>query len=1112
MNDNLAQDKAINKTKGPCIILAGAGTGKTYTIRQKLIHLIKNNHYKPEEILCLTFSNEATNNLKKKVSEDLKEKANNIVIKTFHSFCSEIIRENSLFFKINTDFKIIDPDNSKVLIHKYFDVSPYYSSRYISTIQNCKDFGITIEDISKYSSSLLKRLKEFTKEENLEEEYLKKQKELRTIHLETNHLDKDVRKTSKDYKKELKEFISIYEDYQKYYNFLESWKKYETLKSEKNYLDYGDLNKLVLEFFTEMGSSEYSSKYKYVFIDEFQDTNKLQFDLIKYIAEHRNITVVGDLNQSIYGFRGAYRESFEHFIKDFQVDRENDLFKLDKSYRSSNKILNTSYDLIKNNYENKEECINIKNADNREGENVKVISLKDKFEEARFITDKILEKQEEGLSLNRIAVLVRTHKQAETIRQALVLKKIPFVYKGSSSLLEYGEIKTVIAYLSVLNNLISKKALGEQAWWYLFHYENTLSPKDAIKIGRYLKKNNKEEKSLDEILLDSSIELSEKGKVIVERIVLRLKQIISISNKRLPEIILDIYQITGLNRRFTYDRSIENTEHLLNLKKFYEISVDFIEFHDPSIGSFIDYLEILDKLDVNINASSLSNKNAVNLMTIHACKGLEFDTVFLSNLAENRFPIKRTPNEPLIPKELYPDKALLIEKTKKENPDVSLSSLEKVIKEKIKEYEKEIFAYEERRLCYVAFTRAENHLYLTHARSYNQEEESANPSPFLKEINYLENKNIEFLGNEEMVLSSILSPDTKHEKYKSLLKEQIVSSLDVDSLDSLVKRISKYFAIRENNSSLQEIISEVKIDNNELLEDILRYKENNNSLVLDKEIFTFSPTSLMTYLECPKKFELSVIYRMPEVGSLDELVDLEEGEGSALSKGSFVHKVCEDFVISLKEDFSSLEEISRNIYLKDPLFLNKLSEKDYKESLELLKVFYERFMEKKSIGNISSFKTEYSLSFSLEGYNFYGKVDRIDYLKGKDEGFVDIIDYKTNKSPISPEKRKIQLGFYALGLISQGFKINKLILDLLKLESPVEMVVSRENQNDVIASVGCNKTSNFSLEGLKREILDVSSAIEKDYGSEFSTLTKEDKINGKCNFCGYKFYCPLWKD
>ena len=281
-------------------------------------------------------------------------------------------------------------------------------------------------------------------------------------------------------------------------------------------------------------------------------------------------------------------------------------------------------------------------------------------------------------------------------------KNIPVISAGHTDLMNKPEIRTVISYLAVLNNLIERTGTGEQAWWSLFHYKNALSPEDSIKLGRYIKKNRDDKMSIDyaAIVNIKDLDISNQAKEIIKRITDKLGEIIKSSNKPLPELILDIYELTCLARQFTYNRTPRNVEGLMNLKNFYDIAEKYYNLHDKSLSSFINYLEILERIGVEISASKIKDINAVRLMTIHAVKGLEFDKVIVSNLSDNRFPIERTRNEPLIPKILNPDIKIYLEKNKIDKDD----------SEAIKEYEKKTLLLEERRICYVAFTRAKKDL------------------------------------------------------------------------------------------------------------------------------------------------------------------------------------------------------------------------------------------------------------------------------------------------------------------------------------------------------------------------------------------------------------------
>jgi len=1072
VNESLTnQEKSINKTIGPCLLMAGAGTGKTYTIVKKISKMISGGEYTPSEILCLTFSNEATNSLHTKIEEEIGN-SRNLTVKTFHGFCSDIIREFGHLINIDPGFDILLPDDAKVMFHKNMDISPYYANRYISTISVAKDLGITIDDLKKYRNNLKKQFKNI---DNLEEYVEKMEYDLQTLHLEPSETVDD-RKENRLVKKNITAFLLKYREYKKYDDFIESWKKYEEMKKEKNFLDYSDLNYYALELFEKHNMNELISRFRHVIVDEFQDTNKLQFELLEHLAkEHRNITIVGDPNQSIYGFRGAYRENFNHFKEVFKVDEKKDVFELNKSYRSPNTILRISQELIKNNYEDPNECFLVENFEGREGNKVEVVELVNGNEEARKISDIVEEEIESGVPLNEICVLFRTHAQSKLIKRALESKNIPIVSAGETDLLQRPEIRTVISYLSILNNLRERTGTGEQSWWHLFHYHNTLIPEDSIKIGRFLKKNRDNNISIDEALLNSldDIKLSRNGKKIVKRVVNKLDDLMKRSNRTLPDLVLDIYEIVGLNRAFSHDRSIENVESMMNLKNFYELAENYYKTHDKNLSSFINYLEVLDKLNVVLPASKIKNINAVRLMTIHAVKGLQFDTVIVSNLADDRFPVTRTRNEPIIPKELNPDIKRYID---------AMGEMDEFSrKHKVKEYEKDMLLFEERRLCYVAFTRAKKKLVLTYGRSYNNEEDSCGASIFLNEIKFKENDDIAVISDSEE-LSQLFAPYSKFEKMKYLLKKQIIDNLDSEKIDSLMSRLLLYYSVREKSVVDGGDISKL-VDKKAFDKHIKMDKERCSCVDFDRDNFHFSPTHLITYLDCPKKYELQNILHMPARGAF---------EWSGASVGSFVHKLLEDGV---RNKFSD-----KKTYLAHALELSKLPEwkgVDLADVNHLVNVFWSR--NKSKIDDKSL--VEQNLSFSMDGFKFFGIADRIDFLNDND---VEIVDYKTNKQAVDPKKRAIQLGFYAIAVKEcMGLNPVKLTLDMLRLEKPVEAIVS---DNGDVNPVG--RAKGFNIDDVKAEILQCCRDIIRDFEGEF--LPTQD--DNKCRFCGFKFYCPKWNN
>src|SRR3989344_3597357 len=353
---------AIEKVSGPCVILAGAGTGKTYTMVEKVKHLVLNNIYPSNKIACITFSNEAANNLLLRIDKSLMDagiKKHGIIVRTFHGFSADLLRKYGHLINISKEFKILDPEQAIIILHRSLRINGINCKRYISTLSTAKDLGIKIEEFQKYIEETLKEYPGVDLEKRLEN---------LNFELQTMHLQKEV-KSKKMLISEVKKIKKLL-DIKK---FVSAWSAYEKIKLKGNYQDYSDLNKNALELLQK--NPEISQDFQYFIIDEFQDTNKLQLEFVTALAKDKNITIVGDMNQSIYRFRGAYKENISIFKEYFNINN-NDVFNLSKSFRSPNTVLRTAHKLILNNYQNKEECFYVENAHQREGNSVEIFELK----------------------------------------------------------------------------------------------------------------------------------------------------------------------------------------------------------------------------------------------------------------------------------------------------------------------------------------------------------------------------------------------------------------------------------------------------------------------------------------------------------------------------------------------------------------------------------------------------------------------------------------------------------------------------------------------------------------------------------------------------------------
>ncbi len=993
------QEEAIRKVKGPCVILAGAGTGKTYTIVEKIKYLINNNIYRPERIVCITFSNEAANNLLSRVRKNVDFKGESEpLIKTFHSFSADLLRKHGDKIGLNKEFNILTPDEAKVVLYRFLKVPVGNCHQYINAIGNAKDLGISWDSLNEYFNRKIKKFEGVDLEKRLE-----------SLQFEayTSYLKKDkIRK--RDIGIEIKKISSLL----KLRKFLNAWNAYEKIKSMKNYQDYSDLNKnalLLLDKYREIVID-----YDYIIVDEFQDTNKIQLDLLFLLAKKRNITIVGDLNQSIYRFRGAYNHNFNEFKERFNVSREN-IFNLDKSFRSSNKILRAAHRLILNNYSKKEDCFEVLNFKNREGEAIEIYDLKNAREEARKISELIEIESRKGVDFRDICVLFRTHQQGRVIRKVLELKNIPYVSVSKSSLLKERSIKTTVDYLTILNKLKSKEKGGEQAWWDLI-YQLEFVEEDLIKIGKFIKDNAQSE-NLSGIMLNSLIELdlTEAGKMAARILIKRIKLMLEAYNDNVSELVQKIYNLSGL---INNDRLKEDKAVMMNLNKFYDLAKGHSSLYGEDLSGFIYYLDILDSLGIEIESVE-PEQGGVRLMTLHATKGLEYKVVIISNLAQKRFPMDRISNNSLIPIELSPEFSEL------RNKGLSEEDLDYYLYE----YERQNQLFEERRLCYVAFTRTKEKLILTYAQDYGGKRYY--PSQFLEEVKYKDNTDFVFLQDME-------------EKYFEPEVE--------------IRSGTNFFSIFRGEGVDDSII--------EMLKRPKKEKE-----VINSKNLVLSPSSLLLFTECQKKYEYKYVYNMPEQKTIS---------WEAILLGSFVHDVLERGVKANYKDLKSFEDVAREMHLED-----EWQGADLSDALLLIKIFFER--NKKKYG-VSS-KTEQKLSVELGGVKFVGFADRIDF---SHEG-LEIVDYKTGKSSIAPLARNWQLGYYALAASSYG-RVKRITLDMLRHDTPLEFELDDKGNAFPLNS---SRMQGFNIYEIEQDLIKTAHEILNAYEKGFKACRVEDN----CEFC-----------
>ena len=555
LNDR--QKEAVVNTDGPMLILAGAGSGKTKVLTTKVAYLIEEKNIDPNNILAITFTNKAAKEMKERIFKLEGNSAFYIQISTFHSFGLKILKENCELLGYEKNFTILDSDDSLSIIKKIM-----------------KELNI---DANKYNPKAIKNVISNNKNEIIDPEKY-------SLYVNTD-------------------FDEI---------ALEVYRKYEKSLKINNAVDFDDLLILPLKLFNNNPGvlQKYQEKYKYVFIDEYQDTNEPQYILSKMIsAKYKNITVVGDADQAIFTWRGANYKNILNFEKDYKDAK---VVLLEENYRSTKTILNAANNVIKNNKVRKEKNLWTQN---EEGSKITYYKAFDEKDESNYVVNEIKKLMEKGVNPKDICVLYRANAQSRTVEEAFLTSNISYNIVGSYAFYNRKEIKDLIAYLKLIYNNKDDVSLLR-----VINY-----PKRGIgnkAIENLAIKSNVLDKSLYEVI-DSGKELDFKN--MIEEI--KKEE----SHLTLTELIDMVLDKSGMKKSLEDEKSIEADIRLENLEEFKSIA-KAMEINE----GIVSLEELLDKLALVSDVSEQKNDNEdkVTLMTMHAVKGLEYDYVFVVGVEE----------------------------------------------------------------------------------------------------------------------------------------------------------------------------------------------------------------------------------------------------------------------------------------------------------------------------------------------------------------------------------------------------------------------------------------------------------------------------------------------
>ncbi len=665
-NLNAEQVQAVKHEKGPLLIVAGAGTGKTTVITKRIAYLIATKKTRPEEILALTFTDKAAGEMEERVDLLVPYGYTETWISTFHAFGDRVLRENALEMGMDTNFRVLTKPEQIIFFRDHlFDFPLKYfrplgnPTKYIESIllfiSRAKDEDITPEDYLKYVEKLKKKLKNNPKNEELKEELTRQQ-----------------------------EIASTYA-------------KYQELMAEEGFIDFGDQVVLTLKLFREHPSvlKRYKKQFGHILVDEFQDTNYAQFELVKLLAgDHRNITVVGDDDQSIYKFRGAAISNILNFSKNYPRSKQ---IVLVRNYRSPQILLDTAYKLIVNNNPDRLEVKN--RIDKRlisqvpEGPQVSHLHYDTLSNQADKVAELIKEKVKQGKwEYKDVAILVRSNNSADPFLRTLNVNNIPWKFTGAQGLYVQEEIKLLLSFLRIVANLEDSLSLFYLATSEIYQMPAT----DINLINHYANRNNR---SIYEVLKNISKITELKGRLSSESIATVDKMLVDLEEYsklglNLPTggLLYRFIYDSGYLERLTKDKNINNEEKIKNIAKFFTIikNTSNILNHDR-VNQFVKYLDMLIAAgDDPATAEIETEANCVNVLTIHKAKGLEFPVVIMVGLVSDRFPTRFRREGIPLPEPLI--------------KDILPSG--------------DFHQQEERRLFYVGMTRAKKELYFTSARDY----------------------------------------------------------------------------------------------------------------------------------------------------------------------------------------------------------------------------------------------------------------------------------------------------------------------------------------------------------------------------------------------------------
>ena len=964
------QLEIINHKDGHLLVLAGPGSGKTFVLVERVKKLVESG-VKPEEILCITFTDKGT----EEMSQRLEKMSNTETkVSTFHSFCKQICEDNMIESGISIDSKLIKEESVKVWALKNSDsfdidgsVIPFQKDNaglfagMNSAITNFKESLITSDELQTWLEEKVGEIEKMSDEEK------GKLEDMEFIKYVRYHL----------------EFNKVYSAYEKF-------------QEENSLYDFSDIIKKTTEMFkrNSLILESYKKKYKYILVDEFQDNNFSQYELIRLLGEGGNVMVVGDDDQLIMRFQGARESNFTEFRDNFPNVTEKHLT---QNFRSTKQIV-TFANLLTDKIVGR---IHKANTADREGDKVKIVRPGSEIAQIEYVVKTIRELygkeyadkdgKTQTYGWGDFAILSRKRNDGRNFVDALKTFDIPSTYRGDYNIFESGIVSEVLHYIHIIQSPAT-------AGMYLYKFM-TISGIDSANIQLIIEEANRRKwdestsrGDVDEVFeimkdCDKLENLTQKQEI---------KEVVKIIEKAIAEaakgtVAETVYKIiytdlSGIYKRCSMHDSAENRLNILMLNKFYELTLEFENLYPgKTLQEFDEYVKYLRKVEIDLEETSVLD-DTVQVMTMHKAKGKEYPVVFITDITEYKFPgndVKR---------EFYVRDGIT-------GNQVSLN------------FNAATKAFDDKRLLYVACTRAENSLHILSPRKYKKGEAGGRKvSKYLIEVKHDDANKKDFIDISDYNTDEIIaqSPSEIHERIKNDVQGQLVDSVSKMQISTALARIIELARIkyyqehREDDPTCSgfNVADVLAIDEKDLnFQDLQGAKKP----LFDHDSLSVSKSGLTVYMQCPYKYKHEKILRTPVTGS-----------SIPFDLGTSVHDTIDALTKDDPDSIPTKENAMKKLKEKW-VFKSYSSKNESRAHTNRAETMIDNYLNWRKNTKNKVRVTEQEFSFDYEGVKVTGSID---WVEENSSGDLEVVDFKSGENLPSGAKwhDDPQLYIYARGV------------------------------------------------------------------------------------------------